>query len=388
MNSGTGALEVALEALGAGCGDEVLVPGFMWISTIAAVVRCRAIPVLVDSDDTMNMDPADVVRKVNDRTRVVLPVHMAGEPARIGPLMEVVRAINADRSTRGIAPLMVLEDVAQAIGGHATGTPGSIVPTEPEGIHRLGTFGVAAIFSLQLNKNITSGEGGVIVTRNPEINRRVLAIHDVGFLRDTRGTGNVEDRPDQLLVWGQGRRFTEVQAALARVQLRRLDGILKEMKDTRNRLAALLADMPGITIRPHADTSNGDSGGFLMFRIPWGNPPRTESEMMQLGRDVRDDLRSRGLPAFYCHDYEVHVYYNIPQLKHRVGFAGGTCPWDCPRNQGRNSLEPGYGRGTLPRLDADFVRTVGIVMTSQMTGDHEKLIGDILAEVYDSLIAP
>lgn len=110
--------------------------------------------------------------------------------------------------------------------------------------------------------------------------------------------------------------------------------------------------------------------------------------MMQLGRDVRDDLRSRGLPAFYCHDYEVHVYYNIPQLKHRVGFAGGTCPWDCPRNQGRNSLEPGYGRGTLPRLDADFVRTVGIVMTSQMTGDHEKLIGDILAEVYDSLIAP
>lgn len=260
VNSGTGALEVALEALGAGCGDEVLVPGFMWISTIAAVVRCRAIPVLVDSDDTMNMDPADVVRKVNDRTRVVLPVHMAGEPARIGPLMEVVRAINADRSTRGIAPLMVLEDVAQAIGGHATGTPGSIVPTEPEDIHRLGTFGDAAIFSLQLNKNITSGEGGVIVTRNPEINRRVLAIHDVGFLRDTRGTGNVEDRPDQLLVWGQGRRFTEVQAALARVQLRRLDGILKEMKDTRNRLAALLADMPGITIRPHADTSNGDSG--------------------------------------------------------------------------------------------------------------------------------
>jgi 8-amino-3,8-dideoxy-alpha-D-manno-octulosonate transaminase len=382
VNSGTGALEVALEALGVGCGDEVLVPGFMWISTIGAVVRCRAVPVLVDADETMNMDPADIVRKTNDRTKVVLPVHMAGEPARIGAIMEAVRHINFDRETRGVAPLRVLEDVAQAIGGHARGIAGSVDRIGRDGIHRLGTFGDAAIFSLQLNKNITSGEGGIIVTRDKALHRRILAIHDVGFLRDSKGTGNVEDRPDQLLVWGQGRRFTEVQAALARVQLRRLDGILGEMRGIHKRLTTCVQTLPGLTVRAKADNAGGDSSGFLMFHLP--EIAGDETAAFEMGRAVLAELRSRGLPAFYCHDYEVHIYYNIPQLLRKFGIDSNGCPWTCPHNAAHENLN--YSRGTLPNLDRAFQRTVGIVLTTGLTDEHEAAICAILHEIYDLVI--
>ena len=158
-NSGTGALEVALDALGVGCGDEVATAGFMWISTISSIVRCRAIPLLIDADETMNLDPIDLRRRITDRTKVVLLVHMAGEPARMGRVMTVVREINRDRERRGLPLLRGLDDCAQAIGGLGHGAPGSVVPVAPDGAHRLGAFGDAAIFSLQINKNITSGEG-------------------------------------------------------------------------------------------------------------------------------------------------------------------------------------------------------------------------------------
>ena len=82
VGSGTGALEVALDALGVGAGDEVITQGFFWISTVGAIVRCRAVPVLVDSDDTLNLDPVALVAKVTDRAKVVLPVHMAGGSAK------------------------------------------------------------------------------------------------------------------------------------------------------------------------------------------------------------------------------------------------------------------------------------------------------------------
>ena len=159
VNSGTGALEVALEALGVGCGDEVLVQGFMWISSISAIVRNRAIPVLVDSDATMNMDPEAIRAKVTPRTKVIMPVPMLGGCARMGTIMETVRNINKERLDQGLPSIRVLEDCAQSLGAHACGIPGSVTPTAAEGAHRVGTFGDIGTFSLQINKNITTEIG-------------------------------------------------------------------------------------------------------------------------------------------------------------------------------------------------------------------------------------
>ena len=156
VNSGTGALEVALDALGVGCGDEVMVQGFMWISSLSAIIRNRAVPVLVDSDDTLNMDPEDIRNKITPRTKVIMPVPMLGGCARIGAIMEMVRGINAERQREGLPPVSVLEDCAQSLGAHACGVPGSIAPLGAPGIHRVGTFGDAGIFSLQINKNSNS----------------------------------------------------------------------------------------------------------------------------------------------------------------------------------------------------------------------------------------
>ncbi|HNR32334.1 MAG TPA: DegT/DnrJ/EryC1/StrS family aminotransferase, partial [Candidatus Hydrogenedentes bacterium] len=228
VNSGTGALEVALDALGVGCGDEVIVQGFMWIASISSIIRARAVPVLVDSDDTLNMDPEAIRAAVTPRTKVIMPVPMLGGCARIGRIMAVVREINAERRTQGLPPVRVLEDCAQALGAHARGIPGSIAPLGDEDIHRVGTFGDAGIFSLQINKDMTAGEGGMIVTRDPELHRRIEALHNVGYAKDADPAQNWYG--DAPLGWGHGRRMTELQGAVARAQLRKLDAILDNMR--------------------------------------------------------------------------------------------------------------------------------------------------------------
>jgi 8-amino-3,8-dideoxy-alpha-D-manno-octulosonate transaminase len=376
MNSGTGALDVALEALGVGAGDEVATQGFFWISTIGAIVRNRAVPVLVDSDDTLNLDPTDLAAKVTDRTRVVLPVHMAGEPARIDAVMDVVRRINRDRATRGVPALAVLEDCAQAIGGWGHGAPGSVEPLAPAGRRRLGTFGDAAVFSLQLNKNITCGEGGLVVVRDPGLHRRVVALHDVGFLRDAAGTGNVEDVAGQVALWGQGRRMTELQGAVARAQLRRLDDIVASMRRSHAALEAHLRGR-GLAVRAHetADGS-GHTGGFVLFRLPDAGD---DAARLARGREVAAALRAGGLLAVFLHDFEVHVYYNVPQLTGRRGLAGG-CPWDCPR-AAPGAAARRYDRGTLPRLDDAFATTILFWVPSLLDAEDERGIRGLLDRV-------
>jgi 8-amino-3,8-dideoxy-alpha-D-manno-octulosonate transaminase len=382
VNSGTGALEVAMDAFGVGPGDEVAVQGFMWISTIGAIVRNGAVPVLVDSDDTLNMSPEDLRRKVSDRTALVVPVPMAGGCARIGEIMEQVRAINADRRQRGVPLLRVLEDNAQCVGATAWGVPGSVTPAGEPRCLRIGLFGDAAIFSLQLNKNITCGEGGVVVTRDPALHQRIRSLHDVGFLRDARGTGNVEDPSTQVFTWGQGRRFTEIQAALARVQLRKLDGIVGAMRASHARIEAFVRDQLGLAVRARADPQGpGDTGYFLLFHLP--EKSADEGEQIAYGRRVAQALCSRGLPSVFLHDYEVHIYYNIPQLVHKMPVNNGH-PWNHPANQFHETLS--YARGALPHFDRDLIRTIGFNVPSRLAPEHEAGIVAVLEDVYRTTI--
>jgi 8-amino-3,8-dideoxy-alpha-D-manno-octulosonate transaminase len=379
VNSGTGALEVALDALGVGCGDEVVVQGFMWIASIGAIIRNRAIPVLVDSDDTMNMD-SEVLRSVmTPRTKVIMPVPMLGGCARIGRIMAVVREINAERRGAGLPPVRVLEDCAQALGAHARGIPGSIEPVGNDGIRRVGTFGDAGIFSLQINKDITAGEGGMIVTRDRELHRRIEALHNVGYAKDTDPAQNWYG--DAPLGWGQGRRMTELQGAIARVQLTRLDTVIANMRRSHARFENHVRAL-GLEPRARADAEQpGDTGYYCIFHLPPG--AADEAAKIAKGRAVAAALNEWGLHPWFMHDFEVHVYYNILPLVEKWPMNNG-CPWACARNAFHTGYD--YARGALPHLDEDFITTIGINVPSQLTPEHEQQILEVLDYVYETVM--
>src|SRR5688572_2544197 len=141
VSSGTAALHCGLVGLGVGPGDEVILPGYTYISSAAAIINARAVPVIAEVDETLTLDPADVERKLSPRTRAIMPVHMRGVPSQMDELLQLAAA-------RGVT---VIEDTAQACGGSYRG-------------RRLGTLGQVGCFSLQHYKIITTGEGGAVVS--------------------------------------------------------------------------------------------------------------------------------------------------------------------------------------------------------------------------------
>ena len=157
VNSGTSALMCALVGLGIGPGDEVIVPAFTWISTATAVLGTGAVPVIAEIDSSLTLDPNDVKRKISRHTRALIAVHMRGAPCDIDTLADLAQ-------THG---LLLIEDVAQATGGSYQG-------------HALGSIGEVGAFSLQYNKIITCGEGGLVTTSKREIFNKALMYRDPG----------------------------------------------------------------------------------------------------------------------------------------------------------------------------------------------------------------
>ena len=157
VSNATQGLVISMAALGIGPGDEVIVPAYTFIATAAAVVAARAIPILAEVDESLGLDPQDVERKITDRTKCILPVHMKGAPCRMDELMAV-------KETHG---LKMVEDVAQACGASYKG-------------RRVGTFGDAGVFSFDFWKVITTGGGGMILTPHLDVYRRCVHYHDHG----------------------------------------------------------------------------------------------------------------------------------------------------------------------------------------------------------------
>src|SRR5437867_8982338 len=207
LNAGSSALICALIGAGVGEGDEVVVPAYTWNATPNAVLATRALPVLAEVDESLTLDPADVERRITPRTRAILPVHMRGAPAAMDELVAIAKKHE----------LALIEDVCQAAGATYRG-------------RRLGTFGDAGAFSLQFNKIITTGEGGVLVTDREDVYDMAIDVHDcAGSVR--RGIG-LPQFP------GYNFRASELQGAVARIQLGRLDGLLERMHTNHARLSA------------------------------------------------------------------------------------------------------------------------------------------------------
>ncbi len=227
VNSGTSALICALVGAGIGPGDEVLVPAYTWVSTAAAPLAVGAIPILVDIDESLTIDPIDIKRKITNATRAIMPVHMLNLACDMNAIMAI-----ADESD-----LVVIEDACQAIGVSYQGK-------------RLGTIGDAGAFSFNQQKNIKCGEGGALLTNSSRIYGRARMYHDVGSY-ERRDQFDV----DEPVFVGINARMPELSAAVLRPQLRRLDAQIELRQKRRSMILERLHDLPGqeFHVSPHHD---------------------------------------------------------------------------------------------------------------------------------------
>jgi 8-amino-3,8-dideoxy-alpha-D-manno-octulosonate transaminase len=207
VTSGTVAQLVAMVAMGIKAGDEVITQAFTFVATVEAILAIGAVPVIVDIDDTYNMDPFELEKAITPRTKLIIPVHMLGNPASMTEILAI-----ADK--HGIP---VLEDGCEALGAKYKG-------------QYVGTLGKAAVFSLDFAKTITSGEGGLVITNDDMVYKYAKEYHDHGHESNPafpRGR-------DTRTIVGMNYRMTEMQAAVVSAQLKKLDFIVDSNRKNKN----------------------------------------------------------------------------------------------------------------------------------------------------------
>ena len=332
VNSGTGALITCMQALGVGPGCEVIVPAYMWVATVGAVIACNAIPVLCEVDESFCIDPVDLEKKITSKTKLVVPIHMSGCPCDMISIMAIAKK-------HGIA---VLEDCAQCNGGSYKGK-------------KVGTIGDMGIFSLQLNKNMTSGEGGLIITNDEKLYYKAFSSHDMGLVRVD---GRLATPEPYAICWGQGRRMAELCGAVASVQIDKLDAITGNMVESWKRIKEGLAGIDGLSFRKLND-ADGVSGPFLIMIL----------DDAEKAINVAAKMKENGLHnIFRIVDYGLHIYYNIPSLVGKVPLSEAGNPWSLAENK---SSDQDYNKGVCPVSDDLFERSILLPIPSKLTIEQE-----------------
>ncbi len=270
VTNGTAALDAAVDALGIGPGDEVIVPAFAIISCVTQIVRAGAIPVLVDSDPlTWNMDVGQIEAKISPRTKAIMAVHTYGLPVDMDPVLEIAQRHG----------LKLIEDAAEAIGLSYRGRP-------------CGSFGDLSTFSFYANKHVATGEGGMIVTDDPALAETCRSLRNLCFQPAKRF---VHER----LGWNL--RMTNMQAALGLAQLEYLDATVARKRALGARYASLLADLPGVQL-PLAKTQHADNVYWVFgLVLDDAHPLDAEAAMARLRE------KGVGTRPFFCplHDQPV-----------------------------------------------------------------------------------
>ena len=239
VSSGTAALHTALVGLGVGEGDEVIIPTYAWVSCPDAVVAARGTPVLANVDDSLTLDPEDVERRITSRTKVIMAVHIRGTPCNLDALSKMARSYG----------IILLEDVAQAFGGSYHGK-------------KLGTYGKVASLSFQLNKMISAGEGGGVITDDRSVYERSVMFHDVGT--PYRSWEDKSLKFEAAPFPGVNYRMNEVSAAILREQLKKVDWIIRDIKKNKARIKEGISDIGQISFRRLNDP-DGEAGISLVF---------------------------------------------------------------------------------------------------------------------------
>lgn len=276
VTSGTASLVVALKAAGIGPGDKVIVPACTFIATPGAVIIAGAVPVFADVDDSMNMDPDAIEKCIDKYTKAVIPVPILGNPCEMDRIMEVARRHN----------LIVIEDVAQSCGSKYKGAYS-------------GSFGDINCFSLQLNKIITTGDGGAVTTNDAKLYERAVRYHDQGMFREKEGF--LASKAEDDIFVGQNYRMNEITGAIALEQLKKLDSITSYMLKIKTMIKKEISGIDGLSFRRITDEA-GDAGSTLFMMLP----------DVETAARFRDALNAEHVNTGYL--YGGRPVYMLPQI--------------------------------------------------------------------------
>jgi len=344
VTSGTAALKVAMAALGIGPGDEVITQGFTFVATWEAILDIGAIAVFAEVDETLNMDPADLEKKITEKTRLIIPVHMMGAPARI----EEIKSI-ADRHK-----IPVLEDTAQAAGASLNG-------------RRLGSFGACGTFSFDPVKTMTTGEGGMVVTNDEKLWREMSEYHDHGHDHAVNPGGRGGEGRSFI---GFNYRMMELQGAIGLAQLAKLDSIVAAQQKNKKAMKEIVATLPGVTFRTILD-EKGDNASFLAFFLP----DKAKAQA------VKKALADNGAGAVYFAENTWHYY---PKWEHLL--AGATLAksgWPFSEPGGKKRVV--YDAAVLPKSAAIMDRLLVYPVPVKLSDERLKQIAAAVAKAAQAI---
>jgi dTDP-4-amino-4,6-dideoxygalactose transaminase len=258
VSNGTAALFLALKALGIGPGDEVLCPSLTFVATAAAVIHCGARPVLVDicSAEDPTMDPVDAEQKITARTKAILPVHYAGIPANMHALTSLAKAHG----------LLIVEDAAHAPGARYDGRP-------------CGSWSAAGCFSFFGNKNITTAEGGMITTSDPELAAHIRLLRSHGMTVNSWDRENGRPGHYDVTEFGFNFRFDDIRAALGLAQLAKLERINFQRKELSRLYNLLLSESEPDLVLPFASIPLDKDPSYHLYPVLF--PTTEERDSME-----------------------------------------------------------------------------------------------------------
>jgi perosamine synthetase len=327
VSSGTAGLHLALLALDIGEGCEVIAPSFAFVAVGNAVAQVRATPVFVEIDPmTLNLDAQSVERAITPRTRAIMAVHTFGVPAE----MDVLRAI-ADRHR-----LALIEDGCEAIGAEFAS-------------RRIGGFGDLAVLGFYPNKQITTGEGGAILTRDSSHAVRLRTLRNQGRQAGAGWLDHAEI--------GYNYRLSELACALGRVQLRRIDEILTKRRFLAEQYNALLADVPGLELPPLVLPHRTISWFVYVVRLPQESIGTDENSAGRIG--VEKTLAREGI-ATGRYFAPIHL-------------------------QPAWRLDPSAAATHLPLTESIARRTLALPFFNRITAGDQQAVAEALKHAIDDL---
>jgi 8-amino-3,8-dideoxy-alpha-D-manno-octulosonate transaminase len=341
-SSGTAALTTAMAALGIGAGDEVIMPTFTFVASFEAVLSTGAIPVLVDVDETLTLQPDAVQAAITSRTKCVMPVHMCGSMADLDALQQICKEHQ----------LILLEDACQSIGGTYKGK-------------KLGTIGDAGTFSFDFVKTITCAEGGVVMT-----NREDVYIKSDGYTDHGHDHKGVDRGADLHPFIGYNYRISELHAAVGLAQIRKLDTFLSIQKKNYDALRAHLEAIPEVSFRVIPEGGE-DSHTFISWFLP------TEA----ITKAVVAEMKEQGILAGNFYWYANNWHY-ISQWDH---LKQATTLHNISDEQKKALLK--IGHTTYPASDAIMSRCISTAISLAWTEEQIREKGEKMASAIKKVLA-
>ncbi len=340
VSSGTSALTVALASAGVGAGDEVIMPTFTFVASFESIMALGAVPVLVDIDDTLTLDPAAVEKAITSKTKCIMPVHMCGSMADLAALKRI-----CDKHK-----LLLLEDACQAIGGSFDGKP-------------LGAYGDLGCFSFDFVKTITCGEGGAVITNNEKyyINADQYQDHGHDHIGNDRGA---ETHPHL----GYNFRISELNAAVGVAQLRKLDDFLAIQKRNYTIIRNALSEVDGVTFRRVPETGV-ENYSFVNFFLP--NATLAEKAHKALGENGVD-------ACFYWFKNNWHYINGWEHLRNLKSLA--------PLPKEIKTQIQDLNKTDFSKSDAIMGRTISSLVKLSWTADQVKERAAKMAQAIQSVI--